>query len=245
MRLRYIVPLAAFLTLGLAVKRSPGERQVRVGAIEDREAAATYREVSNYPHFRFFRWLVARHATQGRSGGQILDVGSGPGWLAIQIAFRGPAWQVTGIDPSEEMVRLAAENARRRDLEGRVNFSKGTAESIPFPDGSFDVVVSTLSLHHWTDPAAGLREIGRVLKPGGRFIVLDLRRDLAILVWLILNLVQRLVLPPALRRVGEPRGSALSAYTPDEAANMAVQAGLRDWQVSTGPAWLMIEGTKG
>jgi SAM-dependent methyltransferase len=53
--------------------------------------------------------------------------------------------------------------------------SSGTFSSLTFPDASFEVIVSTLSMHHWTDPTAGLNEIGRVLRPNGRTLVWDFR----------------------------------------------------------------------
>lgn len=240
MKLRCALFPLLVVGLGLVLRRKPGQRVARLGAIEDPEAARAYANVSEYPHFRLIRWLAARQAAMGAAG-RALDVGSGPGKLALELARRSPALSVVGIDLSPEMVRLAVENAREAGLSERATFREGGVEAIPFPEASFDLVVSTLSLHHWSDPVAGLREIGRVTRPFGRYFVLDLRRDIAILPWLGMGLAQQCVLPAALRRFGEPRGSVLSAYTPEEAQELAQQAGLRDARVTTGPFWLAIE----
>lgn len=240
MKLRYLLcPLFA-IGLGLALRREPGERETRLGAIEDPEAARAYARLSDWPHFRLIRWFAARQTAAGVAG-RALDIGSGPGKLALELARRSPALTVVGIDSSPEMVQLATENAREAGLGDRVTFGEGSVEAIPFPEASFDLVVSTLSLHHWSDPVAGLRETGRVTRPFGRYFVLDLRRDIAILPWLGIGLAQKVMLPPALRHVDEPRGSVLAAYTPGEAQQLARQAGLSDAQVTCGPFWLTIE----
>ena len=96
----------------------------------------------------------------------VLDVGFGPG-TAIQLLARS-AKCVRGVDPSAEMLRQAsARNASAIDA-GRVELHKGTADRLPFPDGCFDKAIATNSMQVWPDAVAGLREIGRVLKSGGR-----------------------------------------------------------------------------
>jgi SAM-dependent methyltransferase len=109
------------------------------------------------------------------TGAKVLEVGCGPGRLSIRLA-REHDLDVTGLDLDPEMIRRAEANAVRgsRDGHGPV-FMIGDVASMPFPDGSFDLVVSTLSLHHWADPSAGLAEIARVLRPGGGALIWDLR----------------------------------------------------------------------
>jgi ubiquinone/menaquinone biosynthesis C-methylase UbiE len=124
----------------------------------------------------------------------------------------------------------------------RISFRKGDAVQIPFPDASLDLVTSTLSLHHWSEPIAVLDELARVLRPGGAFLILDLRRDLAAPFYLLLWFATRCVVPRALRRVHEPLGSRNAAFTPGEAADLARQSRLRGWRVTRGPLWLTIEG---
>ena len=85
--------------------------------------------------------------------------------------------QVTGLDLDPAMIARARANADRPgNGDGRrPSFLVGDVASLAFPDASFDLVVTTLSMHHWADPAAGLAEIGRVLRPGGRALIWDFR----------------------------------------------------------------------
>ncbi|MCL7454704.1 MAG: class I SAM-dependent methyltransferase [Anaerolineae bacterium] len=112
-------------------------------------------------------------------------------------------------------------------------------------------VVSTLSLHHWGDPVSVLDEIARVLRrpkpadgrPGGSFLIFDLRRDMALPFYLLLWFATHRVVPRALRRVHEPLGSRDASFTPLEAAHLAGQSRLAKWRVTRGPLWLTIEGS--
>ena len=111
-------------------------------------------------------------------GGTILEVGSGPGRLAVSLGRMAPGLVVTGVDISPEMVERAAHRAREAGLAGRVGFEVGDVGALPFAERAFDGVVSTLSLHHWPDPALGLAEIHRVLRPGGEALIYDLAQRL-------------------------------------------------------------------
>jgi ubiquinone/menaquinone biosynthesis C-methylase UbiE len=110
-----------------------------------------------------------------RPGEKALDIGCGPGALALLAKARvGPEGEVHGIDPSPEMIELARKKAA--GAGAAVRFQIGAAEDLPYPDASFDVVLSTLMLHHLPDdlrPQA-IKEVARVLKPGGRFVAVDM-----------------------------------------------------------------------
>ncbi len=97
------------------------------------------------------------------SGDRVLDVASGTGVVAREAARRvGASGRVTGLDANPGMLAVARERAP--DL----TWQRGTAESLPFPDGSFDAVVSQFGLMFFTDRRAAIREMRRVLRPGGR-----------------------------------------------------------------------------
>ena len=116
---------------------------------------------------------VAGEVAAVHPGGKLLEVGSGPGWLAVRLAREAPGMTLTGVDISEAMVERAARRTAGAGLSERVRFEVGDVEALPHADGEVDGVVSTLSLHHWSDPARGLAEIHRVLKPGGEARIYD------------------------------------------------------------------------
>ena len=103
-----------------------------------------------------------------KPGEHVLDVGSGPGFLADEMAQEvGADGRVAGVDPSESMLALAKRQTAAAE------FQSGDALSLPFADETFDVVVSTQVLEYVEDVAAALAEARRVLRPGGRLLVLD------------------------------------------------------------------------
>ena len=107
-------------------------------------------------------------------GERVLDVGCGTGTLAVTAKRRvGPTGMVYGIDPSPEMIARANKKVRKAGVE--VVFKEAIVEALPFVDEYFDVVLSTLMLHHLPPKAREecAREMRRVLKPGGRVLVVD------------------------------------------------------------------------
>jgi ubiquinone/menaquinone biosynthesis C-methylase UbiE len=107
-------------------------------------------------------------------GEQVLDVGCGTGTLAIEAARHvGHAGRVAGVDPGTKQLARARAKAARRGLP--IEFQRGVIEQLPYPDQTFDVVFSTLMIHHLPAPLKrqGLAEIARVLKPGGRLVIAD------------------------------------------------------------------------
>ena len=111
------------------------------------------------------------------SGEKVLDVGCGTGTLAMEVEPRvGRTGQVFGIDPGAQQIANARSRAARRNQ--RIQFQIGVIEHLEFPDQSFDVVLSTIMMHHLSDSLKrqGLAEIIRVLKPGGRLVIADFKR---------------------------------------------------------------------
>lgn len=144
---------------------------------------------------------------------RILDVGCGTGYLLRQLGARCPdAVELTGLDPARAMIAAARAEATGE----RLRWLEGTAEELPFPEGSFDLVASTTSFDHWADQRAGLGECARVLAPGG---------------WLVLTDLFSAWLAPAL--VGSRRHKA---RTPRRASRLLAAAGFR------GAQWHDVEG---
>jgi SAM-dependent methyltransferase len=138
--------------------------------------AAVYDAASRLLLGPFLRRIAADVAAAAPKGARVLEIGCGPGHLSIMLARRH-GLDVTGLDLDPAMVERARANADRsaNDRGRGPTFVVGDVASLSFPDGSFDLVVSTLSMHHWADPSAGLAEIARVLRSGGRSLVWDLR----------------------------------------------------------------------
>jgi SAM-dependent methyltransferase len=125
------------------------------------------------------RALRQRTVTLARlqPGDAVLDVGCGTGTLAMEAARRvGRAGRVAGVDPSPEQIARARAKAARRHVP--IEFQIGVIEQLAFPDQTFDVVFSTLMMHHLPESLKrqGLAEIARVLKPGGRLVIADFTR---------------------------------------------------------------------
>jgi ubiquinone/menaquinone biosynthesis C-methylase UbiE len=108
-------------------------------------------------------------------GSRVLDVGTGPGRVPIAIATAAPHLRVEGLDLLPEMIEQARRSATAAGLADRVAFTVGDVAALPYPDATFDLIVSSMSQHHWPDAAAGLRELGRVIRPGGRIWIYDFR----------------------------------------------------------------------
>lgn len=138
-------------------------------------------------------------AAQIQAGQRVLDVACGTGVLARGALTRtGTGGKVTGIDPNPGMIAVA------EGLEPRVDWQTGVAESLPFPDGSFDAVISQFGLMFFTDRKQALREMMRVLVPGGRLVVA---------VWDSLDNIPAYAAEADLfrRTAGRPAAEALSA----------------------------------
>jgi ubiquinone/menaquinone biosynthesis C-methylase UbiE len=138
---------------------------------------AVYNAISKTNIFQRNYELVARDILSYCSGEGILDVGTGPGWLLLKLHQFSPGLRLTGVDASPSMVAIARKNMARAGLSEVIAVKEGEASNMPFADGSFDMVVSTGSIHHWKDPKAALNGVYRVLKHGGYALVYDLVSD--------------------------------------------------------------------
>jgi ubiquinone/menaquinone biosynthesis C-methylase UbiE len=113
------------------------------------------------------RWLSA--ALPYLRGPRVLEVSFGTGWLLTQYAGR---FEAHGVDLNEKMLRLASRNLRRRGLSAQLRLAN--VEQLPYPDGSFDTVLNTMAFTGYPDASAAMAELCRVLKPGGRLVMVDL-----------------------------------------------------------------------
>lgn len=116
-------------------------------------------------------------------GDVVLDVGTGPGRVPRLLHRLRPDLDVEGIDVSAEMIQgaraSAASEAHLPAGSGRLSYTVADVANLAHPDQSVGLVVSSLSLHHWPDPDAGIAELRRVLRPGGRIWIYDMKSQLA------------------------------------------------------------------
>jgi ubiquinone/menaquinone biosynthesis C-methylase UbiE len=105
----------------------------------------------------------------------LLDVGCGGGQSAIRLKELYPYLQLTGIDLSPDQIKRARQRTQQKELT--IKFEVADAQSLPYPDASFDIVYSFGSAKHWPDPLMGFGECWRVLKPGGELLVADATSD--------------------------------------------------------------------
>ncbi len=134
--------------------------------------------VANSTFMKSFYDDVAREVATTIDRGTILDIGTGPGRLPLEIARLRPEIKVVGLDVSRDMIRAARRSAEKEGMSGRVSFVNKDAANLPFDDASFDLVVSTASLHHWKNPLRILNEAHRVLKQEKEAWIYDIRTDL-------------------------------------------------------------------
>lgn len=141
--------------------RQAGEPSGRLGRLLGR--------CMNMGHGGLRRWALGEINIV--PGSCILDVGCGGGKTVQVMAEADSGCKVYGIDPSEEMVRLSGDVNRELIEAGRVEIIKSRVSSLPFPDGEFDMVTAFETFHFWPDPVGDLREVKRVLKPGGKVLL--------------------------------------------------------------------------
>jgi ubiquinone/menaquinone biosynthesis C-methylase UbiE len=108
------------------------------------------------------------------SGARVLEVAPGPGYLAVELAKRGH-FRVSGLDISESFVKIARDLARAEGLD--IDFQHGNASDMPYPSESFDFIVCRAAFKNFMYPLGALDEIWRVLVPGGRASIFDLRKE--------------------------------------------------------------------
>jgi ubiquinone/menaquinone biosynthesis C-methylase UbiE len=121
-----------------------------------------------------FQDLAKTLASGLPSRSRILEVAPGPGFLAVELAKAGN-FEVTGLDISRTFVEIARGYATREGVQ--IDFRQGNVSAMPFESGAFDIVICRAAFKNFTAPVAALTEMRRVLKPGGKALIIDLRKD--------------------------------------------------------------------
>ncbi|MFZ6031164.1 MAG: class I SAM-dependent methyltransferase [Chloroflexota bacterium] len=179
--------------------------------------------------------LIASGITQGHA----LEIGHGPGYLGLEWLAQTENTTLTGFDISPDMSALARRNAQEYGLAARSEYRLGNCNHLPFDDDTFDAVFTNGSLHEWTEPQASFDEMWRVLKPGGRYFISDLRRDINFLILGFLWLGTR----PTAMRPGLMT-SVGAAYTPAELCTLLERTRLKGALLSANAIGVEICGAK-
>lgn len=140
--------------------------------MESEEEAAEYDAMD---HGEVNRLFVDRLFELGAAG-QILDVGTGPAQMLVDLCRRSPRERAVGLDAAHSMLSIGRRHLARAGLLNRALLVRADAKRLPFPDRSFDAVMSNSIMHHLPDPTPCLKEIARVLKPAGVILLRDLHR---------------------------------------------------------------------
>lgn len=132
-----------------------------------------------YPNRIFVKWFqrIAADIKDKAISGNILDIGTGPGRLPIEIAKQVKNVKVFGVDMSEDMIKIARKNAEKAGVGDRVEFKVRSAYDTGFENNSVDLVVSTGTVHHLSQPLVAFNEMYRILKHGGEAWLFDGRKD--------------------------------------------------------------------
>ena len=137
------------------------------------EAAEAYDAME---HGEVDQAFVDRVVALGANDGHFLDVGTGPAQIPILLAQRCPHIHITAIDLSKEMLKIAKQHVTDNDLTDRITLELVDAKILPYPDNTFDGLISNSIVHHIHDSLRALKEMGRVVKPNGVVLIRDLIR---------------------------------------------------------------------
>lgn len=159
--------------------------------------------------------------------GRVLDVATGTGDLAIKLANELPGAHITGIDLSEEMLKIGRAKVEHAGLAARIEMAKGDCLHLPFEDGTFDCVTVAYGVRNFEDLPGGYREMARVLRPGGMLCVIELSVPRG----KVVNPLYRLYSGKVIPAIGRLISNDTSAYSYLPASIAAMPQGERMLQI--------------
>lgn len=189
-----------------------------------------------------FTKLAQRLAPQLPRGSVVLEVAPGPGYFCIELAKLGQ-YAITGLDISHTFVEIASQKAAAAGV--RVDFRQGSASSMPFADNTFDFLLCRAAFKNFAQPVGALQEMCRVLKPGGRGLIIDLRKDASM--ESINHEVEGMglgAINKALTKLAFRTMLLKSAYTKEQFRYMLSQAGFRSFDIREDGIGFEISTTK-
>jgi len=221
--------------MAMAVRKPHGDRPIE-GMLAKWYAANTGEMMQQYVE------LARRVAGDLAEGSRVLEVAPGPGYFCIELARLGK-FAITGMDLSETFVKMAAEKAEAAGV--KIDFVRGSASKMPFAADSFDFLLCRAAFKNFADPVGALHEMCRVLRPGGRGLLIDLSGDARpeevsrAVDKMGLSTVNRILTKLTFKTLLIPR-----AYTRAEFEQMLVQVGFTQVAIAGDGMGLEISMTK-
>ena len=244
MSILYVIPvivgLIIILILIFGLPRKKSERIPSIEGLDNPEVAKAFERMTEILPFKLLRRKVISQLKRLNPSGRLIDLGCGSGNLIVQIAESFPDLDLIGIDISSEILELAQKRAIRNKLDNQLVFKKGNAENLPFSDNSVDFVISTLSLHHRVNPINVFKEMNRVLKPNGTFLLFDFRRNSRKFFYGLLKFATKVVVPKALKKINEPLGSLQAGYISNEIVEIISPIPFQNVDIKPFLAWMFI-----
>ncbi len=161
---------------------------------------------------------------------RILHIGSGAGWLSLELARRMPEVAIVGVEPSHALIKMAARNLSRQNSTNVEYVSADLDHLKMFSDRSFDAIISSNHLHLWKSPEKIFNEMNRVLVKNGKYAIGDYRRDLKIMARIAIGF-RSLTMPGTFRTVW--RRSIASSYSLKEIVQLLLKTKLKEWKIRT------------
>ena len=187
------------------------------------------------PLYAYFAWRILRNKIKK---GWVLDLGSG---TAMLLTLLGRQWNgnlnLIGIDISKEMVQKANENTRKAGQEKRLDFQIATASHLPFRDRAFDLIISSYSLHHWSEPVTVFNEVQRVLKDGGIYLIRDAKRLPLHVFWRLFIWLSSWITGLDKKQKRHWETVIAACYTKDEVRVLLERSNLQNWIIRTDAAF--------
>ena len=209
-------------------KRTP---HTDLAIITGGQSAQSYLEMQK-KMARFYLNGFLRIMEDQNKNGKFLEIGSGPGYQTVEIIKRFPGTQVTALEPSSDMIKVATGYSQSQGTSNGLTFVKGAVEDNGLIQnlGTFDLIFSTFSLHHWEEPIKAMRNLYGALKPGGVILIYDFERH-----WFTYYL-------PIKKGIAE---SIRASYTPKEIASMLSAIKMKHYDVQRHFPYISISIIKG
>ncbi|MFX1354559.1 MAG: class I SAM-dependent methyltransferase [Promethearchaeota archaeon] len=234
-----IFGIIVILILIFGLPRKRNERKISIEGL-DSSVANAFEKMTNLLPFKLLRKRIINELKNYKMKGLLIDIGCGSGNLIVEMAQNFEELELLGIDISSEILDLAKKRANSNEVNEKINFKIGNAEKLPLLDNTADFIVSSLSLHHWSDPKKAFRELVRVLKKDGILLIFDFRRDSRRFFYGLLTFATKIVVPKALKEINEPLGSLKASYTKEEIRDILLEIDMLDIKILSYLAWMFI-----